>query len=154
MATVFAEVKSLINSRPLGYPSNDPNDLKPLTPNHFLLGRASTAVPQGPFEDSNNPRKTFEFVQTLVNYFWRRFIREYLVTLMRRPKWQRKERQISVGDLVLLVDFNAPRGKWNLALVKDVYPGSDGVVRNVLVKTASGEYKRSVQKCCVICEAN
>ena len=40
MATVFAEVKSLINSRPLGYPSNDPNDLKPLTPNHFLLGRA------------------------------------------------------------------------------------------------------------------
>ena len=55
---------------------------------------------------------------------------------------------------MLLVDFNAPRGKWNLALVKDVYPGSDGVVRNVLVKTASGEYKRSVQKCCVICEAN
>ena len=28
MSTVFAEVKSLMNSCPLGYPSNDPNDLQ------------------------------------------------------------------------------------------------------------------------------
>ncbi|XP_014677768.1 PREDICTED: uncharacterized protein LOC106817603 [Priapulus caudatus] len=50
MSTAFAEVQSLVNSRPIGYSSNDPNDLQPLTPNHFLIGRASTAIPQGPFE--------------------------------------------------------------------------------------------------------
>lgn len=49
MATVFAEVKSLVNSRPLGYASNDPNDPQPLTPNHFIIARASSLVPQGPF---------------------------------------------------------------------------------------------------------
>ena len=49
MLTVFVKVKSLINSRPLGYPSNDPNDLQRLTLNHLLLGRASSCVPQGPF---------------------------------------------------------------------------------------------------------
>ena len=64
MSTVFAEVKSFINSRPLGYPSNDSNDLQPLTPNHPLLGRASSCVPQGPFKEGQNPPKRFEFVQS------------------------------------------------------------------------------------------
>ena len=50
MSTLFAEVKSLINSRPLGYPSNDPNNLQPLTPKNLLLGRASSCVPQGPLK--------------------------------------------------------------------------------------------------------
>ena len=153
MATVFAEVKSLINSRPLGYSSSDPNDPQPLTPNHLLLGRASPCVPQGPFEESRNPRKRFAFIQSLAQHFWRRFVREYVPTLMRRSKWYTKGRQVKVGDVVLIVDYNCPRGKWDLALVKQVYPGADGVVRNVLLKTKSGEYKRSVQKCCIIIEA-
>ena len=153
MSTVFAEVKSLINSRPLGYLSSDPSDPQPLTPNHLLLGRASPYVPQGPFEESTNPRKRFAFVQNLTQQFWRRFLREYVPTLMRRSKWQTKGRQLMEGDVVLLVDFTSPRGKWQLALVKEVYPGVDGIVRNVLVKTKDGQYKRSVQKCCLIMEA-
>ena len=150
MSTVFAEVKSLINSRPLGHPSNDPNNLQPLTPKNLLLGRASSCVPQGPFEEVQNPRKRFEFVQSLAHHFWRRFIREYVPTLMRRSKRRTKGRQIKVGDVVLLVDFNVPRGKWEPALEKEVYPGTDGAVRNVLVKTKDSELRRSVQKCCVI----
>ena len=152
MATVFAEVKCLVNSRPLGYPSNDPNDLQPITPNHFVLGRATPEIPQGPFRETKNSRKRFEFVQALVQQFWNRFHREYLQSLMRRAKWRTKERQFKVGDVVLMVDSNVTRGKWNLARVLEVYPGRDGVVRNVLLKTKSGEYKRSVQKCCPILE--
>ena len=111
MSTVFAEVKSLINSRPLGYPSNYPNDLQPLTPNHLHLGRASSCVPQGAFKEVRNQRKRFEFVQSLARHFWRRFIREYVPTLMRRSKWRTKRPQIKVGVVVVLVDFNVPRGK-------------------------------------------
>ena len=80
----------------------------------------------------------------LVNHFWKRFIREYLSTLMRRAKWQSRTRQMQVGDVVLLVDYSAPRRKWDLARVTKVFPGPDGVVRNVQVKTSKGEYKRSV----------
>ena len=80
-------------------------------------------------------------------------MREYLPTLMRRGKWQSKGRQVSVGDVVLPVDYNSPRGKWDLARAQVVYPGTDGVVRDVMVKTKK-EYKRSVQKCCIIHEAN
>ena len=72
---------------------------------------------------------------------------------MRRSKRRTKGRQIKVGDVVLLVDFNVPRGKWELALAKEVYPGTDGVVRNVLVKAKDSELRRSVQKCCVIMES-
>ena len=62
MATVFAEVKCLVNSRPLGYPSNDPNDLQPLTPNHLVLGRVTVETPQGPFAEKKSSRKRFEYI--------------------------------------------------------------------------------------------
>jgi transposase InsO family protein len=73
MSTVFAEVECLVNSRPLGYPSNDANDLQPLTPNRFILGRATADIPQGPFREAKAYRKRFEFVQSLVQQFWSRF---------------------------------------------------------------------------------
>ncbi|XP_028398996.1 uncharacterized protein LOC114522501 [Dendronephthya gigantea] len=152
MSTVFAEVQCLVNSRPLGYPSDDANDLQPLTPNHFILGRATVDIPQGPFTEVKNNRKRFEYTQSLVQQFWTRFQREYLQTLMRRTKWKRKERQFKCGDIVLVVDDNLARGKWNLARVIEVFPGKDGVIRNVKLKTKNGEYKRSVQKCCPILE--
>ena len=152
MSTVFAEVKSLVNSRPLGYPSNDPNDLRPLTPNHLILGRASADIPQGPFRETRNCRKRFEYIQSLVQQFWKRFQREYFQTLMRRTKWANKARQFKVNDIVLMVESGVARGKWNLARVIEVHPGRDGVIRNVKLRTKTGEYERSVQRCCPILE--
>ena len=155
MATVFAQAKSIVNSRPLTYMSDDPNDLRPLTPNHLLLGRASPDVPHGPYEDTKNSRKRFQYMQTIASHFWRRFIQEYVPKLIAvgRSKWQRKKRQVKRGDIVLIVENNVPRDKWNLGRVVEVFPGKDGILRNVVLKTKNGELKRSVQKCCVIVEA-
>ena len=86
MLTVFAEEESLINSRPLGYLSSDPNNPQPLTPNHLLLGLASPCVPQGPFKDSANPRKRFVFFQNLAQQFWRHFLWECVPTPLRSSK--------------------------------------------------------------------
>ena len=145
-------IKSLVNSCPLGYPSNDSNDLQPLTPNHLILGRATVNAPQGPFTQVKDSRRRFEYTHSLVQHFLGRFQKEYLNTLMRQTKWQRKSRQFKVGDIVLVVDDNLARGKWNLARIVEVFPGSDGVIRNVRIKTKAAEYKRSVQKCCPILE--
>jgi hypothetical protein len=133
MATVFAEVKSIVNSRPLTYMSDDPNDLRPLTPNHLVRGRASPDIPHGPYEDTKNSRKRFQYTQTIANHFWRRFIQEYIPKLIavERSKWQKKKRQIERGDIVLIVENNVPRGKWNLGRVVEVFPGKDGIVRKV-----------------------
>ena len=154
MSTVFAETQCLVNSRPIGHSSDDPNDPQVLTPNHFLLGRASVNIPQGPYEESRNLHKRFEFVQCLVNSIWKRFIKEYIPTLMKRTKWFLKGRQVTIGDIVLLTNPDIPHGKWDLGRITDVYPGHDGIVRNVNVRTKSGQYKRSVQKCCIILEAS
>ena len=152
MATVFAEVECLVNSRPLGYPSNDANDLQLLTPNHLVLGRATPDAPQGPFRETKSSRRRFEYVQSLIQQFCQRFQREFLQRLMRRSKWTQKKRQLKVNDVVMMVDDNLPRGKWNLARIVEVLPGKDGVVRNVRLQTKSGTYKRSAQKCCLLLE--
>ena len=41
LRTVVTEVEALLNGRPLTHVSTDPADYQPLTPNHFLIGRAS-----------------------------------------------------------------------------------------------------------------
>ena len=49
LRTVFAEVVTILNSRPLTTNSDDPNDQEPLTPNHLLLQGKTVALPPGLF---------------------------------------------------------------------------------------------------------
>ena len=49
--TVFFEATNLVNERPIGRHPTDLNDGVYLCPNHSLLGRASSTVPSGPFEN-------------------------------------------------------------------------------------------------------
>lgn len=44
-------------------------------------------------------------------------------------------RNLEVGDLVLLQDKQATRNSWPMALVTATFPGRDGLVRKVEVKT-------------------
>ena len=116
----------------------------------MLLGRATPEVPQGPFKDTRNPRKRVEFVQRIVDSFWKRWTRDVFPTLVPRKKWHVENRNVKVDDIVTVADMNAVRGKWAVGRVTKVYPGADGRVRNVTVKTATGEYSRPVTKIAVI----
>ncbi len=108
----------------------------------------STAdVPQSPFRQAKT-----QYILSLAQQFWIRFQKEYLQTLKRRAKCNQKKRQFKVSDIVLMMDENVTRGKWDLARVIEVFQGKDGVIQNVKLKTKSGEYMRSVQKCCPILE--
>jgi len=40
LSTVFTQIEACMNSRPLSALSNDPKDLRPLTPGHFLIGES------------------------------------------------------------------------------------------------------------------
>jgi hypothetical protein len=59
--TCLVEVANLLNQRPIGKLSQDPDDGAYICPNDILLGRATNAVPQGPFRKTDNPRHRFEF---------------------------------------------------------------------------------------------
>ena len=69
---------------------------------------------------------------------------------MPRKKWNTETRNVKVKDFVIVADPNPVPGKWNVGRVLQVFPGEDGLVRNVQVKTASGTYTRSITKICVI----
>ena len=48
---------------------------------------------------------------------------------------------------------NAVRGHWSIGRIVNVYPGEDGKVRNVNLKTCAGEYQRPITKIAVIHQA-
>ena len=50
--TCLLEVSNLLNQRPIGKLSQDPDDGAYLCPNNILLARATNSVPQGPFRDT------------------------------------------------------------------------------------------------------
>ena len=61
-------------------------------------------------------------------------------------KWQHPARNLQIGDVVILQEDNIIPCKWPLGRVVEVYPGSDGLVRVVQVRTSSGTYQRLVSK--------
>ena len=90
--TTIVEVEYVINSRPLTYVSGASNDPEAITPNHFLLSgkmTSTSALPPGVFDDSDMTRKRWRQTQALTNQVWRRWLREYLPTLIVRSGTQR-----------------------------------------------------------------
>ena len=143
---MFAEVNSLINSRPLGYSSSVPNELQQLNPNHLLLGRTSPCVLQEPsiLKSQETPESGLHSSRVLPSKTLDE-CNPYLLGSMSPPSCAvrnstRKGRQVKVGDVVLIVDYNSPRGKWNLALVKLIYRGAD-VTNVLLMQQCSSEVK-------------
>ena len=154
LRTVFAEVKSILNSRPISPASDDPSDMEPLTPNHLLLQRRNLAIPPGVFaKEELYSRKQWRHAQFLANCFWSRWVLEYVSTLQQRHKWLLNKRNLAVNDLVLVVDKTVPRSRWLLGRVMKVFPGEDSRVRTAEVKTKDSSLTRPVTKLCLLEEA-
>ena len=146
LQTVLFEVANLINERPIGHHPRSPEDGSYLCPNDLLLGRSTARVPSGPFKESTNPRLCFEFIQNIVNSFWRRWTTNYFPDLIVRQKWHTAHRNLKTGDIVLIQDSNLVRGQWRLGIVSNTYPGSDGKVRKVEVQYKNPKQGEPVTK--------
>ena len=96
LLTLMCIVEGIVNGRPLTRLSDDPDDPAPLTPNHLLLLRSGPDLPPGNFVKQDIYRRRWRQVQ----YFWQRWLKEYLPTLQERQKWIKPERNPRIGDLV------------------------------------------------------
>ena len=140
--TFMTEVESIVNSRPLTTKElSDPEALEPLTPNHLLTFKPKVLLPPpGQFQKADlYSRKWWRRVQYLANEFWLRWRREVLHNLQSRQKWNRPQRNMSVGDIVISKESDEPRNNWPLAKVVDVYPSADGYVRKVRILKSDGD---------------
>lgn len=151
MYTVISQIEACMNSRPLVAVGNDDDGIEVLTPGHFLIGKPLMALPdKSTTHQSLTHLRRWNLCQTIVKHFWKRWSLEYLTTLQKNYRWTQTSRNISVGDVVILFEDSIVSTQWPLARVVKTYPGKDGIVRVVDVKTSKGLYRRPVCKVAVI----
>lgn len=150
--TLLIQVEAVLNSRPLSPISNDPNDLNPLTPGHFLIGRELTSLPEELIRHiPTNRLNLYQRVQQMMQSFWQRWQRDYLHTLHQRTKWMFKPpNSLQAGQMVLLKEDNLIPMRWKLGRIVKTYKGNDDITRVVDVQTTSGVVKRAFSKICVL----
>ena len=59
-------------------------------------------------------------------------------------KWHNTHRNFEKDDVVIVEDQNTVRGCWKLGRIREVYPGRDGLVRDVDVEIVA---KYGVKNC-------
>ncbi|XP_062535152.1 uncharacterized protein LOC134204341 [Armigeres subalbatus] len=149
MLTALAQIEAVLNSRPMTAISSDPSDYEALTPGHFLVQRPLTAVADQNFNDvSINQLKMWDQAQSLVQQFWKKYRTQYLSDLQNRVKWTKLKNNIAIGTMVLLKEENVPPLRWPLGRVVKVFPGTDGNIRVVTVRTQNGCFDRGITKVC------
>ena len=119
----------------------------------FLTGSQSHSLPHLAFQKlpsddlvRANETKRWLHVKNMMVHFWKRWSREYLTTLQQRPKNVIETPNLKVNDLVLLTSETLPPLQWPVGRITEVFPGNDGQVRTVLVRTEKGTYKRPAFK--------
>ena len=144
--TTFIIVEGILNSRPLTTVSNDPRDLSPLTPASFLKpGADGMQRDAAPVMVEPKHQERWHQLQKLMDEFWNRFCNEYTSRLQKYPKWLKERPELKVGDKVIVLE-NKARGFWPIGLIKQVFPGSDGLIRTVEVEFDKGSYVRPIHK--------
>ncbi|XP_062713665.1 uncharacterized protein LOC134290523 [Aedes albopictus] len=147
--TLIIQIEGIMNSRPLCPMSSDPGDVLALTPGHLLVGEPLCSLPEPDLCNTPiNRLNSFQKMQRSLQHFWKAWSRDYVAQLQDRKKWPTVHQDIDVGTLVLLKDDNAPPMRWNLGRIEEVFPGKDGHVRVVQVRTAHGSYRRAITEVC------
>ncbi|XP_077290363.1 uncharacterized protein LOC143914146 [Arctopsyche grandis] len=150
LATVIAQIEACLNSRPLTPISNDPKDLNPLTPGHFLIGRPLLAIPQSRVMETTNIKHQYLQMTKATSEFWNRWSLDYISSLQIRNKWKQQKDNIKIGDLVVIKEEGLPTTAWALGRVRQIYPGGDGLIRVAELTTKNGITRRALFKLAVL----
>ncbi|GFV08693.1 integrase catalytic domain-containing protein [Trichonephila clavipes] len=149
--TIIIKIEGILNSRPLVPLSDNINEYEVLTPGHFIIGRPISAIPEPAILDiSDNRLSRWQYTTKCVQTLWKRWKNDYLNHLQQRNKWQFEKNNVAVGCLVLLKENDLPPCKWAMARILEVIYGTDGKVRVVKLKTATGVLTRSISKICIL----
>ena len=154
LVTEVAEVKLILNSRPLTYLSADDVD-EPLTPSHLICGTRLLSLPDHlcynnsededyqPHSSATFTRRV-KYLRSILDRFWTRWRQEYLLELReshRRLEGRRPDK-VNVRDVVIIYD-DIPRGLWKLGVIEKTIMGRDREIRGAIVRVGSGSQSSS-----------
>jgi len=145
----MTEAECIVNCRPLTQVESTALDTAPpLCPNQILTLKSDVVLPPpGEFGRADlYCRRRWRRVQHLANEFWSRWRADFLPTLQERRKWTTPRDNLREGDVVLVIDEDAPRSKWPMGRIVSVRTGSDGLVRSVCIALDGSERERPVHK--------
>lgn len=146
-STIFCRIEAVLNSRPLCAIQSDPEDgMDYLSPGSFLIGAPLVSAPERLYDESATLPCRWQRLKQITQNFWRRWSKEYLHTQMQRNKWTKGHSNVKVGDVVFMQGLDTTPLSWPIGRIQEVYPGPDGIVRVVNVRTNGGTFVRPVNK--------
>lgn len=151
ISSLATRIEGCLNSRPLAVQTDDPNDHVVVTPAQLIRGSSLVIAP--PVEPilENEPITNHHLrkVQYWHQDIWRQWQSDYINNLQCRGRWQNKQPNLQIGDIVVIKEDNIAPQHWLLAKIIEVHPGSNGCVRNVTLKCGNGStLQRAIQKLC------
>ncbi len=147
--TLLIEVEDIINNRPLTPNPESPLESPPLTPNDLIKIGSSLKHPAGIFKPGDMYVSRWRHVMYLAQEWWVKWRDQYLPMLYKQSKWHKESSNLKVGEMVLLLgEPGTHRHNYPIGRVIEVYPGEDGVVRNVKIKCRERVLKRPTNKLC------
>lgn len=150
LETSLLEIEACVNSRPLTFVGDEIDSGMVLTPSHFLVGRSlgcgpSSVVQENPVVSAQDLVFRQECRNQLLDEFWSCWLSEYLRNLPPCKKSPVSKGGLQVGSVVLVRKEGYPRLQWPMGVVQQVFPGRDGLIRSVEVRTVKGVLTRSIQ---------
>ena len=130
---VLAECAYLVNCRPLQLSPGPGGEDGYICPNDLMMGRSDKKPALGPFEVSKLTKKV-AFMRSVVEQFWDRWSTSYLQRLSQYQKWRSVKRNVKPGDVVLILDREAPKGSFTLGEIVKVKTDEDNIVRKVTLR--------------------
>ena len=153
LETLLIEIEGMLNSRPLTYQEQDPDDLCILRPIDFIQRDIILAYPfekltiQDENDDDYLPPeelkrlqrrhellKAFKSSHQLIERYWTIWSQQYLTALREMHKLHMDNRRSTamapaVGAVVLIADPIHPRNTWRMARITKLQRSADGAVR-------------------------
>ena len=121
----------------------------PLTPAHFLHGKVVGFQPEVTLNDlfvsASDLNDRYIIQKERLKQFWDIWSKDYLRNLPPTSKKFFLRGNIEPGAVVLIKEDNVPRLEWPLGIVEKVFPGKDGRVRSVSLRTRKGIVERPIQ---------
>lgn len=146
--TLLTEVEAIVNSRPLTYIDNDPENII-LTPGHFLFEGNMFVMEQDKSAISGDDiLRLWRQRENLLKKFWKIWQADYLQQLRSAHYNQipTLARNVQPGDIALLYEENTPRLHWKMVKIEKTFLGRDHRVRACEVRTGNGTIlKRPIQ---------